>query len=558
MMKVSLSKTALCFFVLVVSILIIAGESTGIAAETLILQDSAGAEPPDSGVILPKGETEEEARMREQGLWPVPGREVDSPPVYNPVSMAEFWPMEGMLIRYTGTEFESTYHGLIDAAQEEGLVWIWVSNSSQQTTVTNKIISWGVPLTNIRFLVSSSNSIWMRDYGPSWIFDMAGDPEIIDFAYDRPRPYDDAFPSWLGTYWEIPVYQTDLLYEGGNFIADGCGTCFASNRIYDQNAHQYSQAEVDQIMLDYFGCERLIVLTHMIGDGTGHIDMFCKLLDMDTILLARVEPGHQDYSILEGNADILETLVASNGNPYEIVRIPMGNNYRCYTNSLILNNKVIVPTYSISLDPEALTIYESAMPGYDIVGVDSSSIINSNGAIHCITMGVPLPCPVAAAPASLDVALAGPGQLHLSWPDVPEADGFRVYRSETGCAVEDMVFLDETYTNEYLDESIDEALPYYYRVTAFTYCRESDMSACAVYEPECIHDGDVDFNGVLTAGDAQTTFYIALGMIIPTYAEECAADCNASGSVTAADAQIIFLAALGAGESCVDPVDLFL
>ncbi len=69
----------------------------------------------------------------------------------------------------------------------------------------------------------------------------------------------------------------------------------------------------------------------------------------------------------------------------------------------------------------------------------------------------------------------------------------------------------------------------------------------------CDHTGDVNLSGEITAADAQTAFYIALGLIVPTYEEECASDCNASGDTTAADAQLIFMTALGSG-NCVDPI----
>lgn len=68
---------------------------------------------------------------------------------------------------------------------------------------------------------------------------------------------------------------------------------------------------------------------------------------------------------------------------------------------------------------------------------------------------------------------------------------------------------------------------------------------------DCIHDGDVNGSGGLTAEDAQEAFFMVLGMVTPTFEEECAADCNGSGRVTAADAQAIFFAVLGTG-SCVD------
>ena len=72
-------------------------------------------------------------------------------------------------------------------------------------------------------------------------------------------------------------------------------------------------------------------------------------------------------------------------------------------------------------------------------------------------------------------------------------------------------------------------------------------------EPQCIRNGDVNGDTVLTAGDAQLAFQIALGVISPTYEEACAADCNNDGVVTAGDAQLIFLGALGLGQ-CADPV----
>ncbi len=70
---------------------------------------------------------------------------------------------------------------------------------------------------------------------------------------------------------------------------------------------------------------------------------------------------------------------------------------------------------------------------------------------------------------------------------------------------------------------------------------------------QCMNTGDVNDDGSLTAGDAQMAFQIALGAMIPTEEEECAADCNADGTCTAGDAQSIFLGALGMG-SCTDPI----
>ncbi len=69
--------------------------------------------------------------------------------------------------------------------------------------------------------------------------------------------------------------------------------------------------------------------------------------------------------------------------------------------------------------------------------------------------------------------------------------------------------------------------------------------------PDCIHDGDVVDDGIISSNDAQLAFRIALAFYIPTYPEECSADCNGDGTVSVGDAQMIFMAAMGQG-ACDD------
>ncbi len=68
----------------------------------------------------------------------------------------------------------------------------------------------------------------------------------------------------------------------------------------------------------------------------------------------------------------------------------------------------------------------------------------------------------------------------------------------------------------------------------------------------CMNHGDVNFDGELTAADAQYTFEIALGLGTPYFEEACAADCNGDDIVTAGDAQEIFRVVLGMGGACAD------
>jgi hypothetical protein len=79
-----------------------------------------------------------------------------------------------------------------------------------------------------------------------------------------------------------------------------------------------------------------------------------------------------------------------------------GGDYRTYTNSMIVNKTVIIPTYELRYDTTAFRIYREAMPGYNIVGINSNSIIPLLGTIHCIVKEVGANNPIYISHATLD------------------------------------------------------------------------------------------------------------------------------------------------------------
>jgi hypothetical protein len=80
--------------------------------------------------------------------------------------------------------------------------------------------------------------------------------------------------------------------------------------------------------------------------------------------------------------------------------------YRTYTNSVFVNNKIILPTYREEYDTTAIRIYQETMPGYEIIPIDcdnsAETIIAASGAIHCIThsVGVQGPLLISHLPLS--------------------------------------------------------------------------------------------------------------------------------------------------------------
>ena len=276
------------------------------------------------------------------------------------------------------------------------------------------------------------NTVWIRDYGPNTVYGNGVDDRIIvDWIYNRPRPDDDASPQVIADQMGIDLYETtaepyDLMNTGGNFMSDGFGTGFASNLIVDENSGgntwwgtQYpdqSVEEIEGILADFMGLHTYVRMENLPYDGIHHIDMHMKLLDEETILMAEYPEGVADGPQIEANLEyVLANFNSVFGTPYDVVRIPSppepgwgggypneGGDYMTYTNSVFVNNTILLPTYYEEYDTTAIAIYEEALPGYNVVGIDCNQIISASGAIHCITHSVGVEDPLLISHQPLD------------------------------------------------------------------------------------------------------------------------------------------------------------
>jgi agmatine/peptidylarginine deiminase len=333
--------------------------------------------PPPEEELLPIGLTDEEkTRLDEIGRDHVS----TAPPTGSVRNPSEWEPMQGVIIRYP---FGISYD-LIAEMSEDIVVTTIVASSSEQSYVTSMYQSNGVNMSNTDFLIAATNSIWTRDYGPWFIFEESGDLAIVDHIYNRPRPQDDVIPQHIGNAWGLDVYGMDLEHTGGNHMSDGLGMSMSTELVYNENPG-LSHYEVDSIMYDYLGND-YTVLDYIESGGIHHIDCWAKFLSPTTILVKDVPPSSSSHDLLDDRAEQLSQMMSPWGRPYTVVRVycPYGT---AYTNSIILNDKVLVPIFGDAWDDDAIQTYQDAMPGYEVIGFTGSWY--DNDAIHCRTMGVP-------------------------------------------------------------------------------------------------------------------------------------------------------------------------
>ena len=79
---------------------------------------------------------------------------------------------------------------------------------------------------------------------------------------------------------------------------------------------------IDERILSAFQAHKGIVPQPPIFDGTGHVDMFMKIVSSDTVLVGEYQPGQLGYHVLEDCATLFESATNGADEPWNVVRIP--------------------------------------------------------------------------------------------------------------------------------------------------------------------------------------------------------------------------------------------
>jgi len=307
--------------------------------------------------------------------------------------IAEWEPATGVLIAYANG-FGLPYPMIADLSNR-GNVYVLVT-SSNQGNASSQLSSNGVNMSNVSFIIRDGvNTYWTRDYGPWSIFDANGEMAIVDFRYNRNRPYDNAVNAILDDQFGFGYYYMPLVATGGNVMTDGQGKMMSTNLIMTENdgvqnsqvtEYSYTLAEIEDLVAEYLGVNEYFMYADPLSNSSiDHIDCHAKLLDVDKVMIARVPVGHSNYTALENVVDYWESKTSSYGTPYQIFRVDQTSENEPYANSFIFNNKIYVPQWNSTAsaaDQAAIAAYQTAMPGYTVQGYYSSSWL-SDDAAHC-------------------------------------------------------------------------------------------------------------------------------------------------------------------------------
>lgn len=326
------------------------------------------------------------------------------PPTFSYRAPAEFEPLGAVLFRwpFDWSAMQPMWASMIDVCVQAGAkAVVWVPTPLQKKRAQTYLEEQGVSTEHIRWVMDPTDTVWIRDYGPQIIRSVDSEEwGVVDFHYYDGRRKDDNTPLVMALGLQLPYIdrqRTDVLYtEGGNLNNDGFGGVVYSQRTYNRNPGVPSD-EVDRRIQSALQATKALVPKDPVLDGTGHVDMFMKIVRPDTVLMGQYHPDQIDYAVLEENAALFARETNARGDQWRVVRIVQPDVYytrflipviRTYTNSLIINDYVIVPVYGIAEDEQALAVYREVLPEKTLVPLDARDIIPSGGAWHCVTMEV--------------------------------------------------------------------------------------------------------------------------------------------------------------------------
>jgi agmatine deiminase len=280
----------------------------------------------------------------------------------------------------------------VTTADRPDRVWIIVSDAGQQTSATTALTGASPPadMSRVEFLIAPTNTVWIRDYGPRFVDD-DGTLAIVDHEYNRPRPQDDAIPVAVAIAWGLPRYEIPLVHGGGNFHLFATGEGFMTDLVLAENP-ALSETTVEDLFTDFENLDVAIGDPFPTSyDSTQHIDMW-MLPVRDRVAIVGEYPAATGipHTVTEAmTADLV-------GRGWTVHRTPgwrANFTHYTYANAVVLDGIVLVPQFASypTQNAAALATFAAAFPDREVVGIDSSTLVQSAGVLHCIVMHVPAP-----------------------------------------------------------------------------------------------------------------------------------------------------------------------
>lgn len=258
-----------------------------------------------------------------------------------------------------------------------------------------------------------TEDLWCRDSGPTFLRDLRGKISLSELNFNgwgnkQGHTDDGRIAARVAEKLGLPVFDNGIVGEGGGVEVDGDGTVLAHESCWvNQNRNKKTKSEVERLLLDALGAERMIWAPGVKGaDITDyHIDALARFVKPGQVLIQlprkidRDDPwsvsAFETYEVLKTTRDAkgrqLDIVVVNEPNP-DRIRSQKEDFVSCYPNYYVCNGAVIGAEFGDDkADADARAILQQLYPGREIVSLNVDPIGEAGGGIHCATQQQPAP-----------------------------------------------------------------------------------------------------------------------------------------------------------------------
>lgn len=291
---------------------------------------------------------------------------------------------------------------------------------------------------SIRVVEISTDDAWIRDTGPTFVVNGAGERRGVDWHFNAwgglegglyfPWDRDERVAHKVLEIEGADRYRAPIVLEGGSIHVDGEGTVIATEEcLLNRNRNpDLSRDQIEQALFDYLGAEAMIWLGQGVyNDETdGHIDNLACFARPGVVLLTWTDDESDPQQAISREAlDRLQSAKDARGRSLEVIRIPSpgpiaiseqeaegvdavaGSRPRrpgdrmaaSYVNFYLGTSRIVFPLLDERLDAAVEESLRGCFPDREVIGVPAREILLGGGNIHCITQQVPGTPPRAPA-----------------------------------------------------------------------------------------------------------------------------------------------------------------
>ncbi len=289
-------------------------------------------------------------------------------------------------------------------------VKLLVNDKATERDVRARLKKAGTVMENVTLPGIPTIDVWMRDYGLTFLTRdssdqaLAGNDWIFNGWGGKYKAYeeDDQVARKIAPLLNIPVFEHDIILEGGSIEVNGAGTCLTTEQcLLNENRNPHlNRGQIEDRLRDSLGVSHFIWLGEGVaGDDTdGHIDDIARFVDSSTVVCVLEEDSQdENYGPLRENYERLQEATDQNGKKISIVTLPCPRPIYCdgtrlpasYANFYIANEIILVPVFDDPNDAKAMGILQDLFPQRKVVGLRCDEVVAGLGAVHCVTQQEP-------------------------------------------------------------------------------------------------------------------------------------------------------------------------